>query len=57
MALQFDQVVEGVGATQLACVDQDHEQIADLSSVQSAIKQRILSMENGALQGPFCDVI
>jgi len=49
MALQFDPVVEGVDAAQLACVDQTHEQIADLSSVQSAIKKSILSMKSRAL--------
>ena len=35
--LQFDQVVEGVGAAQLAGVDQRHEQIPDLCPVQGAI--------------------
>ena len=46
VALQLDQIVEGVGATQLAGVDQAHEQIADLCPVQSAIKQGVLaSME------------
>jgi hypothetical protein len=57
MALQFDQVIEGVCAAQLAGVDQAHEQIADLGTVQGAIKQGILSMENGALQGSFYEVI
>jgi hypothetical protein len=37
MALKFDQVVEGVGTAQLAGVDQAHEQIADLRTVQGAI--------------------
>jgi hypothetical protein len=39
MALQFDQVVEGVCPTQLAGVDEAHEQIPDLRTVQGAIKQ------------------
>jgi hypothetical protein len=41
MTLQLDQVVEGVGSTQLAGVDQAHEQITDLGAVQSAIKECI----------------
>src|SRR5580704_5758041 len=51
VALQLDQVVEGVGSTQLAGVDQAHEQIADLRPVQGAVKQGVLAMENGTLQG------
>jgi hypothetical protein len=57
MALDFDQVVEGVGATQLAGVDQAHEQIADLRTVKGAIKQGILTVKNYALQGPFYYVV
>ena len=53
MALDFDQVVEGVGAAQLAGMDQAHEQIADLRTVKGAIKQGILTVKNYALQGPF----
>ena len=44
MTLKLDQVVEGVGAAQLAGMDQAHEQIADLRTVQCAIKQSILPM-------------
>ena len=53
MALDFGQVVEGVGAAQLAGMDQAHEQIANLGSGKGAIKQGILTMKNYALQGPF----
>jgi len=44
VALQLDQVVEGVGSAQLAGVDQAHEQIADLGPVQSAVEEGIFSM-------------
>jgi hypothetical protein len=44
VALQLDQVVEGVSSTQLAGVDQAHEQIADLRPMQGAVEERILSM-------------
>ena len=39
MALQLDQVGEGVGSTQLAGVDQAHEQVADLSPAQGAVEE------------------
>jgi len=41
VALQLDQVVEGVHATQLAGVDQAHEQIADLRPVQGVVKHGV----------------
>ena len=44
MALQLDQVVEGVRATQLAGVDQAHEQIAYVRPIQGAVEQGVLSM-------------
>ena len=57
MALEFDQVVEGVGAAQLAGVDQRHEQVADLRSVERAIEQRVLSMQHRSFQAPLDDVV
>lgn len=53
MTLDFDQVVEGVGAAYLAGMDRADEQIPDLGTVQGAITQRILSVKNAALQGPL----
>jgi hypothetical protein len=44
VALQLDQVVEGIGSTQLACVDQAHEQIADLCTMDDAIELGVLAM-------------
>jgi hypothetical protein len=44
-------------AAQLAGMDQAHEQITDLGTVQGAIEQCVLSMKNRALQRRFCDVI
>jgi len=44
--LQLGQVVEGVGACELAGMDQTHEQIADMSAVFGFIKESVLaSME------------
>ena len=44
VALQLDQVVEGVGSTQLAAMDQAYEQIADLRAVQGAVEEGVFSM-------------
>jgi hypothetical protein len=57
MALDFDQVVEGVGAAQLAGMDQAHEQIPDLRTVQGAIVQCVLAVQTRSLQSPFYEVI
>ena len=43
MLLQLDQVVERVGATQLARVNQAHKQVPDLGPVQGPIKQSVLA--------------
>jgi hypothetical protein len=48
MALQPDQIVEGVDATQLEGVDQAHEQITDLRPVQGAEQAM-----NSCDAGPF----
>ena len=47
MPLQFGQIIEGVGAVQLAGMDQAHVQVAHLSSVQRLIKQRVLAIQDG----------
>jgi hypothetical protein len=52
VALQLDQVVEGVGAAQLTGVNQTHEQVARLRPVQRPIEQGILPLQNGPLQCP-----
>jgi len=57
VALQLDQVVEGIGTAQLTGVNQTHEQVAYLRSVQRPIEQSILSVKNGPLQCPFDEVI
>jgi hypothetical protein len=38
-------------------VDQAHVQITDLRTVQSAIKQSVLPMQNGTLHRPLDDVV
>ena len=55
--LQLGQIVERVGAAQLAGVDQRHEQIAHLRAVQRPVEQRVLPMQHGTLQSPFADII
>jgi len=57
VALQLDQVVEGIGTAQLTGVNQTHEQVAYLRSVQRPIEQSILSVKNGPLQCPFDELL
>src|SRR5579864_9407717 len=57
MALEFDQIVEGVCAAQLAGVDKAHEKVSDFSAIQRAIVESVLAMQNRSLQGSFYDVV
>jgi hypothetical protein len=55
--LEVVQVVERIGAIQLAGVNQTHEQIADPSSIASLVKQRVLAMQDGLLQFALTDIM
>ncbi len=47
MFLQFDQIVEGIGAAPLAGIDETHKQVANLSAVLGFIEQRAFAMQDG----------
>jgi hypothetical protein len=47
MFLQFDQIVEGIGATSLAGIDEAHKQVANLGAVLGLIKKRALAVQDG----------
>ena len=55
--LQLGQIVERVGAAQLAGVDQAHEQVADLRPVQGPIEQGVLAVQNRPLQCSFDQIV
>ena len=57
VSLEFGQVVERIGAAELAGIDQTHEGIADEGTVFGLVEHGVLAMENGLLQGPFADVV
>ena len=57
MPLQLGEIVERIGAVDLAGVDQAHEQIADSGAVQRLIEERVLAVQNGLLQGALDDVM
>ncbi len=57
VALQFGEIVEGIGAAQFAGVDQAHEKIADLGAIERAVKQCILAMEHRAFQHLFAEIM
>ena len=55
--LQLGQIVEWIGAIQLARVDQTHEQVTDPGAVQRLIEECVLAVQNGFLQGTLDDVM
>ena len=55
--LQRGKIVEGVGTVELAGVDQAHEKIPDLRTVEGAVKQRIFAMQHGPLEHLFAEII
>ena len=55
--MQLGQIVERVGATELAGVDQAHEEIADMSAVLGFVKKGVLAMKDGFLQGYFANIV
>ena len=57
VTLQLAEVIEWIGFTQLASVDETHEQIAHFRAVQRAIEQRILTMQHGTLERTLTDVV
>ncbi len=57
MALQLVQVVEGIGVAELACVDETHEEIADVRPVQGLVEERTFPVENGLFQSHFAKVV
>ena len=57
VALQLAEIVESIGASQFAGVDQAHEQVAYLRTVQRAIEQGVFAMQHGALERAFTDVV
>ena len=55
--LELSQVVEGVGTTKLAGVNQAHEQIAYVCTVLGLVEKGVLAMKDGLLQGTFAKVV
>jgi hypothetical protein len=50
MPLQFREVVEGIGSVQLTGVNQTHEQITDMCSVQRLVEKCVPAIEDRLLQ-------
>jgi hypothetical protein len=57
MFLQFGQIVEGIGATSLAGIDETHKQVADMSAILGFIEKRAFAMQDGLFQSSFADGI
>jgi len=54
---QFSKIGDGIHAIQLACVDQAHVQIADLSTIQGLIKERVFPVQNCFFQRPLHNIV
>ncbi len=55
--LQLGQIVERVGARELADMDQAHERVSHFGAVQRLVKQRILTMQYSPALVPLTDVV
>jgi hypothetical protein len=55
--LQCGQVVEGIGITELARVDEAHEQVPNMGTVLSFVEERVLAVENRFLECSFAKVV
>src|SRR5262249_17504703 len=54
---QQSEIVERIGAIQLAGVDQAHEQITDPGSVHCLIEECVLAVQDGFLQGTLNQIM
>jgi hypothetical protein len=57
VSLKLGHVVERIGPTELAGVDQAHKNVTDVGTVGGLVEERVLAVQNGLLQGAFTDVI
>lgn len=57
MTKQFRQVIEGIDLIQFTRMDQTHEQIACLCSLQCSVEQRVSAIQNGLFQRTFDDIM
>ena len=57
VALQLGEIVERIGTAQFGCVDQTHEEIADLGAFLRLIEKGILAMENRFLQASLANIV
>jgi len=54
---QFGEIVERIGAVELARMNQAHEQITDSGAVQCLIEECVLAVQDGFLQGALDDIV
>jgi len=55
--LNCGEIVEWVGLTQLASMNETHEQVSRLRSIHRLIEQRIFAMQNRTLQCAFAKIV
>lgn len=57
MELELGEVVEGVGAVELAGINNAHVEIARVCAVIGLVEERIFPVQDRHLERPFADVI
>jgi hypothetical protein len=49
VSLQFGQVIEGIYVVELAGLDEAHEHVANVGTIEGLVEQRIFSMKDRSL--------
>lgn len=57
MPVKFREVIEGIGPTKFAGVDQAHEQVAHAGTAVRLVEQGILAVKDRPFQRPFAEII
>ena len=57
VAIEFGEVIEGIGPAEFAGVNQAHENVAHVGTVAGLVEQGILAVSDCLFQRPFADVV
>ena len=57
MFLKFGKIIKGINTSQIAGMDQAHEQISNARTIFSFVKQCIFPMQYGFFESPFADIV
>ena len=57
MLLQCREIIKGICPSQIAGMDQTHQQISNACTIFSFIKQGVFAMEDRFFKSPFADIV